>query len=221
MTDLNHPNVRAGLLRETVELFKHASEDGFDPQSDQDRGWMTNTFSFLVGLIATDSDMAMIVGDFPGAQQVPDQGVPQWPQPGPSGNPEPFPQPHQQVPGPPQQVPYNPVPQPPAGMPQGQPMPPPQAMPYNAPQQVAPGQLHAGSTSDDIWANICQQLQSGNLADWYDNRASKRTQNSPDFRHRSVDALPNRAGKVYKLSGYIKDAPPWALQVLQQYPPRG
>jgi len=208
MTDLNHPNVRASLLRETTELFRHASEDGFDPHSDQDKEWMTATFSFLVGLIATDSDMAMVQTAWPGAEVVAPQPQPApvaYPQP----NPEPFPQPA---------APPMPYPQ----QPQAVAYPQPQAMPYNAPPQAVPqGQLHAMSSKDEIWAAIVGGLQSGTIGnDWYDNRLSKRSANHPDFRHKTLDAAPTQQGKVYKISAYIKDAPPWALQILQQYPPR-
>jgi len=102
-----------------------------------------------------------------------------------------------------------------------EPFPAPAAVPAGTPQAPG-GALHTHSHRDEQWASLIMELQAngGQLQNWWDNRVDKRSPTSPDFRHKAVDAPPNRAGRVYKLGLYLKDAPDFALQALAQYPPR-
>lgn len=218
MTDMNHPNVVAGVLRETVALYSIGGEP-FDPDNEKDQAWMTATYDFLMSLTARTPAESQIHAAFPGTTEVP-QPPPMQPAPMPQAPAGVNPQTgevYQPAPMP-QAYPQQPVA--PAPMPQQQ-YPQPMAAPAGTPP--APGYLHANSADDEMWAQFLQELTNqqfdrGGTKSWWDNRFDKKSEYQPDFRHRSIDAAPNSNGKVYKLGLFVKKAPPWALQILQHYP---
>jgi hypothetical protein len=52
---------------------------------------------------------------------------------------------------------------------------------------------------------------------WDDVRDKKTSDNSPDYRHKFAKDPPNKDGKEYKKSLWLKDAPEWAKPQLQQW----
>lgn len=81
-----------------------------------------------------------------------------------------------------------------------------QQQPAAAPQQgfqAAPGAQGGGSKADAEW-----QALFNNPSDFYDNRQSKRTPNSPDFRQKSGDI-------ALWLNGKYGPAPQWVFDRLQ------
>lgn len=187
---MTHPNIIAGCLREAAVLF---GTDPFDPDSQEDRDWFAKTFHFMLDLTATQEEAGpMVTAPLVEATFPGAVEVPVQANPTLVAAP----------------APATVAPQYPAVAP----------APAHTPAPT--GAIHSHSPKDEQWANLVMELQQGGPHTWWDNRIEKRSPQSPDFRHKDLDAAPNRAGKVYKLGLYLADAPDFALQVLAQYPPR-
>jgi hypothetical protein len=94
-----------------------------------------------------------------------------------------------------------------------------QVAPAGTPQPAGPPPVPNRSTGGD-WkqqqAEEAFQLFVQDTTAWDDVRANKRSPSSPDFRHKWVTDPPNKEGKVYKKSLWLKDAPEWAKPQLAQ-----
>jgi hypothetical protein len=67
-----------------------------------------------------------------------------------------------------------------------------------------------GGRDEDLWQDLVR-----NSGNWFDNRLDpKKPANAPDFRHKTLEAPPNKMGKVYKVGLYADKAPVWAKQAL-------
>jgi hypothetical protein len=74
-------------------------------------------------------------------------------------------------------------------------------------------------SSDDAWANVVGELQAGGgkSENWWDNRASKKSPNGPDWAHKSVTkADKNNVMRKYAL--WMKDCPDWAKPIINGFP---
>jgi hypothetical protein len=86
--------------------------------------------------------------------------------------------------------------------------------------QSGPPPVPNRSTGGDWKAQKAEeafQLFMQDTTAWDDVRDKKTSDNSPDFRHKFAKDPPNKDGKEYKKSLWLRDAPEWARPQLQQW----
>lgn len=83
------------------------------------------------------------------------------------------------------------------------------------------GQIDENSSKDELWAHLVQEMQAGGgrPADWWDNRLTKKSQGAADFAHKNLTEVSRKTGRTWPIGLWMKSAPDWAREVINQYQP--
>lgn len=205
-----HEDIAIAAVSAAVNIQFHKGE--FDPHSESSMQALEETARALGNVM-----YAMAHGG--GNGEVAPVAAPA-PQPVPVQAPAPVPAPQPMV---------NPAEAIPAAFPGTQPVNPQMVAPGAAPMVNAPppapgGPIGPESSDDEKWAQLVAELQQGNgqMTNWWDNRASKKSANAADFAHKTLQKPSKKTGQMWPLGLWMKNCPPWAAAIVNQYqPPQG